>query len=263
MHNFFEQLSKKDTILHRLDIRVKIISIVGFILISSSLKSILGLATGAVLIMSILIVIGTPIYAVLHRVAWVFFFGGALIIILPFITPGEDFFTWNLTVVELVATAEGVNKAIILFLRLLSAVLAVTLLNATAGFRKIIGGFRKLKMPGVLVGIIEFAVRYFFVLSDEAARMKLARKARAYDFSRSIAKKNSMKTLAQLVAVLFIRSLERSERVHLAMIARGYGNNPSTGNRSEKIQTADILWGTGFLCFTLSIKLLEVGGFIG
>lgn len=266
MNIFFEQLSNKQTIIHKLDTRVKIISVVGFILISSSLQSILGLAVGATFIMIILKAVGTPFSPIVQRLAWVFLFGGALIVVFPFVTPGREISSWEVGNLSITATQEGIDKAILLFLRLLSAVLAVTLLNATTRFREIITGFRKLHMPAILVGIIEFTVRYFFVLADELTRMKLARKARAYDLNQSIFNRKAFITIAQLIAVLFIRSMGRAERVYFAMLARGYGDygrEHQLVKRSEGVQVADILWGIGFVCFTLSIKLLEAGGIIG
>ena len=268
MNIFFEQLSNKQTIIHKLDTRVKIVSVVGFIFISSSLQSILGLAVGAAFIMVLLKAVGTPYSSIVRRLAWIFLFGGALIVLFPFITPGREISSWQIGSLSISATQEGIDKAILLFLRLLSAVLAVTLLNATTGFREIINGFRKLSMPAILVGIIEFTIRYFFVLADELTRMKLARKARAYDLNQSIFNTKALKTIAQLIAVLFIRSMGRAERVYFAMLARGYGGEGYVKkhqpvNRNERVQIADILWGIGFVCFTLSIKLLEAGGFIG
>lgn len=268
MNVFFEQLSNKQTSIHKLDTRVKILSVVGFIFVSSSLQSVFGLAVGAAFIMIILKAVGTPSTPIVHRLAWVFLFGGALIVLFPFITPGNNIYTLDLGILNISATQEGVDKAILLFLRLLSAVLAVTLLNATTGFREIINGFRKLHMPGLLVSIIEFTVRYFFVLGDELLRMKLARKARAFDLNQSIINKKALKTTAQLISVLFVRSMERAERVYCAMLARGYGGEELSKDkkpvkRSERVQVADIVWGITFVCFSLSIKLLEAGGFIG
>lgn len=263
MESFFEQLSKKQTVIHKLDTRVKIISVVIFILISSSLKSMVGLVAGALFIFLILKAVGTPFVSILHRLVWVFFFGGALIILFPFITPGNKIFTIQIGILNLSATQEGLNQALLLFFRLLSAILAVTLLNATTSFREILGGFRKLHMPALLVSIIEFTVRYFFVLKDELERMKLARKARGYNIKKSILYRDALLTMIQLIAVLFIRSMERAERVYLAMLARGYSGIQQPADRSERIQATDMLWGIGFVAFTVSMKLLEAGGMIG
>lgn len=266
MENFFAQLSPRDTIIHKLDTRVKILSVIGFIMISSSLQSASGLAAGAAFILFLLMAVGAPLSLVGRRLAWVMLFGGAMLVLFPFITPGRESFSWQAGFLNLTATEEGILKASLLFLRLLSAVLAVTLLNATTSFREILHGFRKLHMPGLLVDIIEFTVRYFFVLGDELNRMKLARQARAYDLGKSIFRKNSFKTIAQMISVLLLRSMGRAERVYLAMLARGYHGQPQaqgSARKSDRVQAADLLWGIGFVCMTLSIKLLEAGGLIG
>jgi cobalt/nickel transport system permease protein len=141
-------------------------------------------------------------------------------------------------------------------------VLAVGILNATTGFREIITGLRKLGVPGLLTSILEFTVRYLFVLGDELKRMKLARKARAYNMNKSILHREARKTIVQLLAVMFLRSIGRAERVYCAMLARGYNGEPSEA-KAEHIHQTDLIWGTGFIFLTLCIKLLEVGGLIG
>jgi cobalt/nickel transport system permease protein len=80
-------------------------------------------------------------------------------------------------------------------------------------------------VPATLVAIVGFAYRYLFVLSDEALRLTQARTARSavIDGQRS---GGSLlwrgKVTGRMVGGLMLRSMERSERIYNAMLARGY-----------------------------------------
>ena len=69
-----------------------------------------------------------------------------------------------------------------------------------------------------MVQIATFMLRYVNVVSDEMERMKVARQSRGFE-AKGIA---DWKILTQAAGALFIRSYERGERVHLAMLSRGY-----------------------------------------
>jgi cobalt/nickel transport system permease protein len=78
-----------------------------------------------------------------------------------------------------------------------------------------------------MVQIASFMLRYVNVISDEMERMKIARESRGF-IATGI---KHWKVIATSAAALFIRSYERGERVHLAMLSRGFdGNLPSLGN---------------------------------
>ena len=60
--------------------------------------------------------------------------------------------------------------------------------------------------------------RYLEVVTGELRRIKIARDSRGFQ-ARSI---RQWRVLAGTLGALFIRSYERGERVHLAMLSRGY-----------------------------------------
>ena len=80
-----------------------------------------------------------------------------------------------------------------------------------------------------MVQIASFMLRYINVISDEMGRMKVARESRGF-IATGI---KHWKVLATAAAALFIRSYERGERVHLAMLSRGFdGALPSLDSHS-------------------------------
>jgi cobalt/nickel transport system permease protein len=97
-------------------------------------------------------------------------------------------------------------------------VLAAVILSTTTTAREILRGLEKLKLPMIMVQIASFMLRYINVISDEMERMKVARESRGF-IATGI---KHWKVLATAAAALFIRSYERGERVHLAMLSRGF-----------------------------------------
>ncbi|WP_405728811.1 cobalt ECF transporter T component CbiQ [Streptomyces sp. NBC_01537] len=102
-------------------------------------------------------------------------------------------------------------------------VAASVLLAATTELRELLLGLQRLRMPPLLVQIASFMIRYGDVITDEMRRMRIARESRGYAArARGL---RSWGVLAKSAGALFIRSYERGERVHLAMVSRGYAGS--------------------------------------
>ncbi|MCL4430039.1 MAG: energy-coupling factor transporter transmembrane protein EcfT, partial [Chloroflexi bacterium] len=78
-----------------------------------------------------------------------------------------------------------------------------------------------LKVPPVIVQLFSLTYRYFFVSVHEAQSVLIAKEARTYVNKKTI-NLQALKDLGAILAALFIRTYERSERVYLAMKARGF-----------------------------------------
>ena len=77
-----------------------------------------------------------------------------------------------------------------------------------------------IKVPNIIVQLFSLTYRYFFVSIHEVQSVLIAKEARTYVHKRTI-NMQALKDLGSVVATLFIRTYERSERVYLAMKARG------------------------------------------
>jgi cobalt/nickel transport system permease protein len=105
------------------------------------------------------------------------------------------------------------------------SVLAATLLAATTEPRALLRGLERLRLPQVLVQILMFMIRYVDVVGGELRRMRVARESRGFQ-ARHL---GALRVLGTAAGALFIRSYERGERVHLAMLSRGYSGRLPTG----------------------------------
>lgn len=96
--------------------------------------------------------------------------------------------------------------------------LASLTLAATTSPRELLLGMQRLRTPTTLIMISSLMLRYVGVAVGEAGRMRLARVSRGDD-PRFLWQANAT---ARSVGTLFLRCYERGERVHLAMVARGW-----------------------------------------
>jgi cobalt/nickel transport system permease protein len=111
-----------------------------------------------------------------------------------------------------------------ILLRSWLSVLAATLLTATTEPDYLLRAMRCLGVPRLLVATISFMWRYVFVIVEEAQRLLTAREARSARVNGRAGGSLRWRagTAGNMVGSLFLRSLNRSERVYQAMLARGY-----------------------------------------
>ncbi|MGQ0840130.1 cobalt ECF transporter T component CbiQ [Actinokineospora sp.] len=105
-------------------------------------------------------------------------------------------------------------------------VLVSLTLAATTAPRELIVGMQRLRVPAMVITIATLMLRYLEVIAAEARRMRTARICRGHDprFLWQVG------ATARGIGTLFIRSYERGERVHLAMVSRGWaGMMPDQG----------------------------------
>jgi cobalt/nickel transport system permease protein len=99
------------------------------------------------------------------------------------------------------------------------AFLAALWLVHVTPFDELLATLRRFGVPVLLVSLMSFLYRYSFVLLDELDKMRTARRARSFG---AAGWSSRWKTNGQLVGSLLIRALDRGERVHGAMCARGW-----------------------------------------
>ena len=134
-------------------------------------------------------------------------------VLLPFVAHGPRTEVLGLTVSE-----PGLLAAWGLLAKGTLGVLASLTLAATTEPQDVLAGLERLRLPHLLVQILGFMIRYLDVVTTEMQRMKVARESRGFTARNP----RHWPVLARSAGALFIRSYERGERVHLAMLSRGY-----------------------------------------
>ena len=134
-------------------------------------------------------------------------------LLLPLVAHGP-----RVDVLGLSLSESGLQTGGALLAKATLSVLAATVLAATTEPRELVRGLERLRLPSALVQILAFMIRYADVVGGELHRMRVARESRAFDGRGP----GALRVLGAAAGALFIRSYERGERVHLAMVSRGY-----------------------------------------
>ena len=147
----------------------------------------------------------------------------AFAVALPFVARGAQVEVGPLTL-----SVDGLWSAWGILVKGTLGVAVAVVLSATTPTADLLAGARRLRLPVALVAIAGFMVRYGQVLVGELERLRTARISRCDD-PRWLWQ---AKAVAATAGTLFIRAFERGERVHLAMVARGFdGTWPSFDQR--------------------------------
>jgi len=202
------------SLIHRAPAHLKVVALVAFMLavVATPIDRYAVFAGwAAVLLVVVAMSQVPPTYLARRMVVEVPFVVFALL--LPFIATGPRTDLLGLAVSE-----SGLVAAAGLLMKGTLGVLAALTLAATTEPDDVLRGLQRLRVPDPLVQIMGFMVRYLDVVTGEMGRMLTAMRSRGYD-PRS---PRHWPVLARSLGALFIRSYERGERVHLAMLSRGY-----------------------------------------
>ncbi len=202
------------SVVHRAPAHLKLVALLAFtlVVVATPREAWLWYAGYAALLLG---VIGAsrvpPLYLARRMVVEVPF--AAFAVLMPFVATGP-----RVEVLGLVVSEPGLVAAGALLVKGSLGVLASLTLAATTEPTDLLRGLQRLRVPDVIVQIAGFMVRYLDVVTAELGRMLVALRSRGCD-PRS---PRHWPTLARSLGALFIRSYERGERVHLAMVSRGY-----------------------------------------
>lgn len=111
------------------------------------------------------------------------------------------------------------NWTISLWMRCIISFLAGLWLIHVLPFPDLLSTLRRWHCPPVLIAMLGFMYRYTFILWDELRRLRNARDAREFGRSSWSRKWSSN---SQMIGLLLLRAMERAERTHRAMLARGW-----------------------------------------
>ena len=115
--------------------------------------------------------------------------------------------------------------------------LAVLLLAVTTRLSDLLHALERFRVPGAFLMIVHFLYRYLFVLSEEAQHMRYAHRSRGAGRGWPL----RLRAAAAAIGVLFVRSYDRAERIHRAMLARGFAGVLPT-RRGFRWQARDFLF---------------------
>jgi cobalt/nickel transport system permease protein len=210
---FLERYSERDGPLHRLDTRVKVVAAVAFVVavVATPVGSWRWLAAEGLLLAFATGLSGVPPRDLFVR--WL----GFLVLV--------GFLAWVVASTHPSRAEHGVGLvALTVVAKNSLAFLAILVLVGVTPFRKLLAALRRLGVPAVLVATLQLMYRYLHVFAGELGRMVQARRSRTFRPAGRL----DWGLLTGLIGVLFLRAFERGERVHAAMLARGWDGTVRT-----------------------------------
>jgi len=205
-HSFWDHYSSLDSPVHNIPTGLKMIFTLFLVILLTVLPgSYISFASLPILILltTILIISGVPITNVIKRT----------LVILPLVLP--------VIVLNSIFMEAGLKHSLILSVRSFLSIFSLILLVSVTRFSDIMKTLSSWHFPRIMIMILSFMYRYFFLLTGEMEKMVRAVKMRSGG-SRGF---GLIRIYSQILAILFIKSYERAERVYHAMLMRGYDGN--------------------------------------
>jgi cobalt/nickel transport system permease protein len=229
MHiHFLDPFQPGESPIHQVDPRVKFVLTIAFIFSVALTPS--GAWPAYILLLSIIISVEIlsdlgVINVQKRSIVALPFVLAALPII--FTLEGDILTTINLGPWSLSVFLPGLERFISIALKSWISVQAAIVLAESTPFPDLLAAMRAVKIPRLLVAIFSLMWRYLFVLADEALRLFRARSSRSSHSDIPELKTGGSiawraRVAGGMVGSLFIRAFERSDRIYMAMISRGY-----------------------------------------
>jgi cobalt/nickel transport system permease protein len=202
------------SVLHDLASHVKVVALVAFVaaVVATPREAFWAFGVDAGLLLTATTIARIPAGFMLRRfvieIPFVIF-----AVLMPFLGAGE-----RLSFMGVSLSIAGLWGAWTILAKGTLGLAASVLMAATTEVPDILEGLERLRLPRLVTAIAGFMVRYIDVIAGELRRMRTAMAARGYDPSWI----GQAGPAASSAGALFVRSYERGERVHRAMLARGY-----------------------------------------
>ncbi|MBW4420861.1 MAG: cobalt ECF transporter T component CbiQ [Myxacorys californica WJT36-NPBG1] len=201
-------------------------------------------AVYAISIALLILISRVPLLPLLKRVAVELVFVGVVLIGTLFRQGGDVLFQWGWIQI----TTEGVTVLGSVTLKAFLSLLTVNVLILTTSITALLHALAELRTPPLLVAIFSSMYRYINVLVDEFNSMQRA--ARSRNLMSDPRRQRTV--IGNMIGSLFIRTYERGDRVHQAMLARGYSGLPPVAKMPQPSRLDVAL-------LTLTIVILLIG----
>jgi len=259
---FSDDYANADGLMQNLDPRIKILTVLALLIVTGLARNITVLCALYGMTLVLAFASRLSVFFFIKRV-WAFIpiFAGILAIpaLFNIVTPGKTLFTiftfaaphhfGPFSIPQTITiTVQGAATAAMLVMRVATSVSLGVLLVITTPWVSLLKALSVLRMPDVLIMILAMTYRYIQLFMRTVEGMLLARKSRQIS---DLKMKDAHGWIASRLGVLVGKSYRLSDDVHLAMISRGWSENPRLMS-DFKVRRIDRLW----LALTGAIILL-------
>jgi len=252
-----ERETYRDTPIHRLDGRIKLLFMIGIIVYCVSLpkldiSTLWKLAAIETYIILLILLAGLNLFYVALRYVITAPFGLGIAALQPFFKQGfvQGFTVHELPVMGITWTEEGLLFGAILFAKFTVAVSTVILFSSTTPMTEMVESARRLRLPKEFALLLTMMIRYLFVFWGVFKRLRTAQASRCFNiWNKNVPRKWIVEQIAHSISSLFIRSYEQGERTFQSMLSRGYDYTADIYIHRKKILAPD----AGFIALTILV----------
>ena len=209
------QYYQTESVIHRLDPRVKLGGTLGYIISLFFFRNFLGYGVAAVFLATVIGLSHVPFRFIVKGMKAIVFLLLITVTFNLFLTPGREVVSvWKLTI-----TVEGLRTAVTMAIRL---TMPTTPNNLTDGMESMMKPLKAFRVPVHEVAMImSIALRFIPILLEETDKIMKAQIARGADFETGNIVRRA-KALVPLLVPLFISAFRRANDLAMAMEARCY-----------------------------------------
>ncbi len=247
-----------DSVLHRLDPRLKIVSLIAFIVLTFCTFNFYSLAVVGALVVAIVLMSRVPLKMYLKSLKVIIIIVVITSLLNLFYGQGEPIFEWWIFRV----TLEGIYNAIFVCVRIVCLILFSSALTFTTSPNDLTDALERLMKPLKVFHIkvheiammMTIALRFVPTLLEETDKIMAAQKARGADMESGNLVARA-KALIPILVPLFVSSFRRAYELAVAMECRCYqGGDGRTRMKQLKLQKRDYL--------SMLISLLVIAGVV-
>lgn len=210
---YLDSLSYKDTLIHRIDPRIKLIITFAFIItvVSFPKYELSGLIPFLLFPVLLFSLGDIPVRFIIRKLLLV----SPFVLFVGIFNPLID--TSKMHEIYGISISGGWISFISILIKFSLTVSAALLLIATTSFPGVCDGLQRLALPQIFISQMLFLYRYIFVLMDETMKIVRARDMRSFGKSGA-----GIRVFINLTGMILVRTIERSERIYSAMLSRGF-----------------------------------------
>lgn len=214
-----------DSVIHKLDPRVKLFATMIYIISLFCFKGIAALLVASVFLIAVIRVSKVPFHFMVKGLKTIMVLMIITALFNLFLTPGEPLVTFWIFKI----TAEGIKSAALMTIRLVYLILGTSIMTLTTTPNQLTDGLEKALMPLSKIGIpvhaiammMSIALRFIPILIEETDKIMKAQMARGADFENgNLIQK--VKNMIPLLVPLFVSAFRRADDLAMAMEARCY-----------------------------------------
>ncbi len=252
-----EKETMKESALHSLDGRIKLISLILIIVYAVFSTQIIVLIALEAYVLLLIYISNISYKQVFMRILLLLPFTIFIIAFQPFIHPGNVIYTMPLGIN---VTYEGLMFGALLFSRVIVTLTCIVVLSSISPMQEVVQSFRKLGMPRDFAMIFSLMIRFISLFYDELSKIISAQKSRNFDiFNKNTTYLWRLKQLAYTVTMMFLRSYEHGESVYMSMLSRGYSDNSKLyHDRNRKIGKNEYVFITTTIFLIIILQILAL-----